>query len=1169
MNSRFLLFVWLIVVMPTLSISSEPEAKIVSIRPGAFIQSGGEKRAGRVAMPLVKGEIVETDATGRVSILLPNHLLLKLSGDTTFQYHGETSAEAFGDLKKGTVWLRGDKREADATIRTPSATTAIRGTEWYVTVDSNGETTVGVLDGRVAVSNEHGSLMLTSKEMAVAAKGKAPVKSIYLVPENAVNWTLTYTAFWDQKDLNRADPYLKEKIGQAIDAFEKNDLQTGFSILKDTEKKYGGTAPFLALKGFLELISGNGAEADKAFYLAHEKAPEWAFPVAHLALMKLVQNDLDAAEKLSGQAVDIEPQSPVALIVRAYVKKGELKLEEANAFSKKAVELSPAFDPASIAAARIALEMEDFSRCRKLLQTIPPGSFAYAEKETLSGYLELSAGNPKKALAHFDTAIKRDPEQVDGLIGKGIAHFNLNETDPGMESILRATLVSPQMASAQCYLAKAAFEEKSYESAVKSLERAKRLDPKDPTPHLYESLYLFEKHLPGKALHAMNQARRLNRNRAVFRSQYLLDRDQAVLMSNVAGLYQELGFKYTSIRNSTQAIERHPLNPSAYRRLFFSEVFSPQTKPLYMQCMETDKLIAKMLVPPTLNGVIFTPEGLSPYQPLFSKPGVDFLLSGYYIENNTRDSKLKGPGAYFSAAFKPKSLNLAGSVAVSPSDQKTDTEIDSLFDTGTSLTETSTDAATDLDTVFVTGFMKYQIHPRIGFFSEVQSARSEISMNTVSTSLTSMASDYFSMDQTSTTDSDSDTKERSVMADAGFHIEPFSHLHWLTHFSRFNTKDDVESHTSGNSVTKTGGPGMPDTTSEYPYSGPNSETQMDTVYQIAQTTFFKQWGNRFFETGFRRYSDESEMEIATETTADPATGATASASLSGTRKNFTSAFFSHRERLGEILQIGWGVTHDWSRYREKGFDSDTHSFFGYHGGTSLMVTDGLSLRAAYVKNSVGDGEKRLQQAHIAGFPLFTKNSFETVASSPESRFYLTHKTLSSGIDYEFQRFPLFTGIEYAWDRGDSFRSQLAYPDLRFDIENEEERILAYVEALLSESIALSLSARFSDISLDEMRPDATSSGSPVQLIKSDGDSTAFQSALCYFTPFGMSVKGQYLYKKEDLLLEKKTQAWLSEVAFYLLKNRVRLMVQGKREVAESSDITQTTRQVGLYGYWYY
>ncbi len=1118
------------------------QAKIVSVRPEAFITSNNQKQAALVARQVAGGEILETGTNGRMSLLLPDQMLLKIASESVFVFDPPDSDQEMkidGTLSKGKVWLRGHKKNQSYNITTPSVTAAIRGTEWYMSVNEAETTTIGVLDGQVEISNEFGRIMLASREMATVRKGYPPVKSAYIVPDNAVNWTLNYHGFWDEKDLNRAGPEIRPMIRQALNAYEKNDLDQGLELLAALQDPYEFTPEWQTLKGFLELVSGNDEMAAVHFARASEIAPDWALPMAQMALMKVVENNIEQAVAYGLKAVAAEPDSSVAMIAMAYCRKAGLNLEEAYEFARKAVSLSPDFDQALLVAARIALEMDDILECRHFLGRIRQDSPIQAEALTLSGYLELRTGHASKALMSFNQAVALDPEASDALVGKGIAHFNLNQVQQGLDSIILATLISPQVSSYQSYLVKAYLENKEYDQAQKTIDRAKRLDPKDPTPHLYESLNLFELHKPGQAILSLDKAMSLNENRAVFRSRYLMDQDSAVLMSNTATLYDTLGFNYSSIQSSARAVDHSPLNPAAYRRLFFSNIYTQSTRPIYQQEMETTKLLAKLLVPPTLNAIIFTPGGLSPYQQLFANTGIDAVISGNYTRRSTLKSNSDGYGGYLSLSGKPD-YPVVLSAAVLPSRHATDTKTASPF--------VSTFSEADIDTLYASTMVKGRISPVLEAFAEVSGTCSGIDSRSASESFTSSVTDMgpygsFFSNQLSRSNTSSSTDSENLTLDTGMHFEINQTLHALVHFGYGTIDDTAFDKTDSRTSTTIGGSTIETQTYEDVYSSQNRLTVQDE-YHILQGSLWKKMDQHFFETGIRFFDGNR-------------TAKNQSFASSSADRSVLSGFFSHQYSLSEAINLNWGLSRDHIRYQsESGIDRQT-SLNGYHLGAAWTITPVWTFRTALVRNAPGDGKQRLQRPVAAGFPLMSLNSDEQLCNSDEKNFHLENQTFYSALDFKAKDYPLFSGLEYSRDHGQTSSSDtlLLFNDIKSGMDAHHVR--GYFETLITPELSIGLSAVYSDLNVDQ----------PATTV--NGYRKRAQASVSYFFPYGLSMRVHGMMEQQNVQTISEKTAIVPEITWHGFKNTFKINIKGKLEKNAMAGIKDRLNEITLNFYWYY
>src|SRR5208282_16212 len=86
-------------------------------------------------------------------------------------------------------------------FRTPSASGAIRGTEFNLAVQENGRTDLAMLDGQVELTNEQGAVNVGTGEQAVVDPGAAPRRSPLLNAVNIIQWTLYYPGILDAGEL--------------------------------------------------------------------------------------------------------------------------------------------------------------------------------------------------------------------------------------------------------------------------------------------------------------------------------------------------------------------------------------------------------------------------------------------------------------------------------------------------------------------------------------------------------------------------------------------------------------------------------------------------------------------------------------------------------------------------------------------------------------------------------------------------------------------------------------------------------------------------------------------------------------------------------------------------------------------------------------------------------
>ena len=1030
--TQFNIFAFLL-LCHSIAAAAVDSAEVVSVRPGAYIYIEAERRDAAVGQDVFHGNRLETDKHGRMSLLLPDHALLKIGSDTRFVYQGEEKEGRIWLLDRGKVWLRGLFRKKGFNIQTPTAIIGVRGTEWYMTVDGDGTTTVGVVDGRVKIDNRFGSLTLASQEMATVKPGRPPVKSAYLMPENAVNWTLKYRGLWDQGDIFRSGKALGDYIQSAIKAYSLNDMSAAYEYLNQAKVSFSTKAPWQAMAGFLDLVSGDDLSARKYFGSAVTSDPAWALPHAHLSLMNLVENKIPLARKEAELALQLEPKSAVAVLSMAYVLKAELKLDEAYGLTKQAVILSPEFHQAALISATIALEMEDYRQCRRFLERLPEDPSIMTERKTLFGYLNLREGRSKDALENFKAAVTADPDEPDSWMGLGLSLFRLNRVEEGLNAIIKSALIAPQVSAYQSYLAKAFFALDFKDEAMAGLARAKRLDPKDPTPHLYEGLWAYENRRPGEALKHLENARRLNDYRAVFRSRYLLDQDNAVLMANVSKIYDQLGFDNTSIQEAARALEINPADEAAHRRLYYALIFDPE---FHQQAASTELLLAKLFVPATKNAVVFDEGSLSPYQEMFDRSGFDGTLFGGYFHFADQDLENKSAFGTLSAAGQfdsPFAFHSQISPNYSESGMKTNSATSS---SGmTTLSSQRLDQEQGLITYLT--FMKWQPNSNFGVF--LDGRLSDTSLDISGSNETSMLNDSILTGRSLIT-SDGETDVTIGDLDLGMNAQFFGGLKGLFHVSYHDETSDSETFTVNDIA------GFPSTQ--------NLTSGQDNTHWIVQGAVWNNWSDHHIQIGGRYFAQDITSSSVIEI------GLFESEFEQSEDFEFISGFLFHQYRITDDLHWLGGFTLDESRYTSPSDKAHTRTTANPVAGLSWDVNPSWRIRAAYIQNAVGDRNERLQPAMVAGFPLLRVSQLD--AFTPEQLLHAQHKVAAGGIDYRSTKHPLFFGAEAEFSRANTEYFNITNTDEIIEIDHDILNLRAYFETLITQDLSTALTYRFKD-----------------------------------------------------------------------------------------------------------
>jgi tetratricopeptide (TPR) repeat protein len=93
------------------------------------------------------------------------------------------------------------------------------------------------------------------------------------------------------------------------------------------------------------------------------------------------------------------------------------------------------------------------------------------------GNTHLSLGNPKQAIASYDTALKLNPRAVQAMVNESMAYARLGETEKADEFLQKALKVAPGNAAANFNMGLLKVEQNDLKEAEKYLKAALKADP--------------------------------------------------------------------------------------------------------------------------------------------------------------------------------------------------------------------------------------------------------------------------------------------------------------------------------------------------------------------------------------------------------------------------------------------------------------------------------------------------------------------------------------------------------------------------------------------------------------------------------------------------------------------------------------------------------------------
>ena len=581
------------------------QGKIVLIQgrvDSAVATDQNQWNPARLFQPLYVSDRVRTLAASRSAILFIDETQVKLNAGavlTVQQVRTTAGTSTTLNLLQGEGWFRTKNPASGLTIRTPRAAAAIRGTEINL-VARGDDAVLTVTEGAAEFSNDAGAILVTAGEEATAVPGQPPFKRTLLNPEDAVQWVLYYptrVAWHDVPPAALAAPARAgfgllesgDPVG-ALAAFRPNVASDPWSRVGSSMalRQLGDPAQARAMAsdavmtGEVEiarraevaaaaLATGDARAARAELQALTAMAPSALRPLVMLSELELTQNHKAEAASLARRAVAAHPGSVGAHVAAAEAAQAAFDLGAARRELDAAISIDPTDVGALVDRARLRFGVGDTAGARRDADRAAARSPDDAQLRSLAGFIKLAAGQDSAARADFEAAIGSDAALAEPHLGLGLLHFRRGLSDEGLLEMLTATLLEPKVSLYQSYLGKAYYQLKRFPQGLATLESAKRLDPRDPTPWLYASFFLRDLNRQVDALDQLRRAIALNDNRAVYRSRLLLDRDLATKNVSLARLYNNLGFDAWGASEALTSLNADLNNASAH--LFMSETY--------------------------------------------------------------------------------------------------------------------------------------------------------------------------------------------------------------------------------------------------------------------------------------------------------------------------------------------------------------------------------------------------------------------------------------------------------------------------------------------------------------------------------------------------------------------------------------------------------------------
>ena len=610
---------------------------------------------GRTNQILKIGDRVRTGIDSQATVRLSSLSVLRIDELSSLQIQPPEQPGRRGviDLESGAAYFFNRDKPSETQFRTPSASGAIRGTEFNIKVAPNGRMELALLDGQVDLTNTQGTMQAQTGQVVVADPGQPMQKTALVDAVNTIQWTLYYPAVVDPDELDLSQD-VKDALSASLDAYRAGDLMAALSQYPDgrtpaspPEKVY--RAALLLAVGKVDdaqqLLTDLGGE-ERATALA-DAVKELIATVKGLPYSRTAPRTL-ATEWLSG----------------SYQAQARHNLAVALNMARNAAAKSPRFGFAQERLAEMEFSFGDTGAALAALDKSLVLAPRNAQGLALKGFVLSAQGKISQAALYFDKAVQTDGSLANGWLGRGLVRIRRGHVDAGRKDLETAASLEPNRAFLRSYLGKAWSLDRPFQYgwnthlATNELARAKTLDPNDPTAWLYSALLNDQRNCINAAIDDLEHSQDLNNNRAVYRSKFLLDQDAAVRSANLALIYEDAGLSDVAVREATKSLNADYANYSPH--LFLSESYDalqdPKKEDLRYQTPWEDELLVANLLAPVGAGVLSQNISQAEYSKLFQADGfgvinqTEYFSRGAWLENGSQFGTF-GPMSYALNAY--------------------------------------------------------------------------------------------------------------------------------------------------------------------------------------------------------------------------------------------------------------------------------------------------------------------------------------------------------------------------------------------------------------------------------------------------------------------------------------------------------------------------------------
>jgi hypothetical protein len=664
---------------------------------------------------LYPGDRLRVTDKGRAAVLWTDNTVYRLERGSELEVPEASEQGLVARLRKGLAYFFHRDKPGTVRVETSKVSLTVRGTEFTVEVLADGTTKVGVIDGQLLMSNAVTTLRLPKGQSATAQVDGTLQPSAAINATNLVQWCLYYPGIVYLGDL-RLSPQEEQVLSNSLIAYRAGDLQGALAQYPpgrppgSADERLFLAALWLSIGQVEECVSRlaqmpNRGESNERIERVGGALRQLIAAVKHERRERVVAPTLPSewlAESYYQQsrAGDTYQETMKDWEEEYYGKRfyKDQALRNALKAAQLACRIAPDWDFAWVRRAELQFGFGDTKAARKSLDKVMWPSLLNAHAFVLDGFLAAAQDRWKEAEERFNQAIGLDGGLANGWLGRGLTRFRQGRVDEGRKDLEIAAAMEPLRSLPRSYLGKGYYEEafsaaNPYATvkdlfggkqrqrdlvahATNELALAQQLDTKDPTPLFYSALINQHENRVNESVDDLEKSIQLNDNRAVYRSQLLLDQDRAVRSANLASIYRDAGMTDVSVREAARAVTYDYANDSAH--LFLSDSYNELRDPtrfnLRYETVWFSELLLANLLSPVGAGRLSQNVSQQEYSRLFQADGLGLSSSTLVRSDNKSVTELASQFGTFGGTSYALDLDYQHNGGVRPNNDLDDIE---------------------------------------------------------------------------------------------------------------------------------------------------------------------------------------------------------------------------------------------------------------------------------------------------------------------------------------------------------------------------------------------------------------------------------------------------------------------------------------------------------------